>query len=137
MGFDCVSLVDNIFGFLVPFDRPDKFNGLLQRLQFLETCKLPSPNLISAKEVLARLSSNIHKVLAFESDLKRSFIGMFLDIRSIKSVPCSDSGSALSACWAPFDICMESAMDARQLPLTSTTAILTGDLKEFFLSLYF
>ncbi|XP_048141883.1 mediator of RNA polymerase II transcription subunit 33A-like isoform X2 [Rhodamnia argentea] len=110
---------------LVHMNMPDKFNGLLQRLQFLEACKLPSPNLISAKEVLARLSSNIHKVLAFESDLKRSFIGMFLDIRSIKNVPCSDSGSALSACWAPFDIYMESAMDARQLPLTSTTAILT------------
>ncbi|KAI6698743.1 hypothetical protein NL676_018862 [Syzygium grande] len=110
---------------LVHMNMPDKFNGLLQRLQFLETCKLPSPNLISAKEVLARLSSNIRKVLAFESDLKRSFIGMFLDIRSIKSVPCSDSGSALSACWAPFDLYMETAMDGRLLPLTSATAILT------------
>ncbi|KAK2631064.1 hypothetical protein EUGRSUZ_L03465 [Eucalyptus grandis] len=81
---------------LIHMNMPDKFNGLLQRLQFLETCELPSPNLISAKEVLARLSSNIHKVLAFESDLRRSFIGMFLNIRSIKSVPCSDSESALS-----------------------------------------
>ncbi|KAK3444706.1 hypothetical protein EUGRSUZ_A00858 [Eucalyptus grandis] len=110
---------------LVHKDMPDKFNGLLQRLQFLETCKLPSPNLISAKEVLARLSSNIHKVLAFESDLKRSFIGMFLDMKSNKSVPCSDSPSALSACWVPFDLYMETAMDARLLPETSATAILT------------
>ncbi|KAL3753268.1 hypothetical protein ACJRO7_000634 [Eucalyptus globulus] len=110
---------------LVHKDMPDKFNGLLQRLQFLETCKLPSPNLISAKEVLARLSSNIHKVLAFESDLKRSFIGIFLDMKSNKSVPCSDSPSALSACWVPFDLYMETAMDARLLPETSATAILT------------
>ncbi|XP_010044349.2 mediator of RNA polymerase II transcription subunit 33A isoform X2 [Eucalyptus grandis] len=110
---------------LIHMNMPDKFNGLLQRLQFLETYKLPSPNLISAKEVLARLSSNIHKVLAFESDLKRSFIGMFLNIRSIKSVPYSDSGSALSACWAPFDIYVETAMDGRLLPVTSASAILT------------
>ncbi|KAF8041799.1 hypothetical protein BT93_A0407 [Corymbia citriodora subsp. variegata] len=110
---------------LVHMNMPDKFTGLLQRLQFVETCKLPSPNLVSAKEVLARLSSNIHKVLAFESDLKRSFIGMFLDIRSIKSVPFSGSGSALSSCWAPFDLYMETAMDGRLLPVTSASAILT------------
>ncbi|KAI6698742.1 hypothetical protein NL676_018861 [Syzygium grande] len=110
---------------LVHMNMPDKFNGLLQRLQFLETCELPSPNLISAKEVLSRLSSNIQKVLAFEYDLKRSFIGMFLDVRSIKSVPCSESGSALSVCWAPLDLYMETAMDARELPGTSAIAILT------------
>lgn len=57
---------------------------------------------------------------------------IFLDIRSIKSVPCFDSGSALSACWAPFDLYMESAMDGKQLPVISAIAILTGDLKDFF-----
>ncbi|KAF7852282.1 hypothetical protein BT93_L4576 [Corymbia citriodora subsp. variegata] len=110
---------------LVHMNIPDKFIGLLRRLQFLETCNLPSPNLISAKEVLARLSDNIQKVLAFESDWKSSFIGMFLDIRSIKSIPCSDSGSALSACWVPFDLYMETAMDARLLPATSMIVVLT------------
>lgn len=87
-----------------------------------------------AEHVLVRLSANIQRSLDSEYLLnERSIIGKFIDLGSCK-VPTCSLQSTLSACWVLFDIYMESAMDAKQLPVTSAIDILSGDLKFFHLT---
>lgn len=103
------------------------FNGLLQRLQFLEASELVSPHLNSANQLLAKLSANIQRAMGFQYQLNRSqLIGLLLDIASCKPVSCFHSQFGQSACWAPFDIYMENAMDGKQLPIKSAVDVLTG-----------
>jgi hypothetical protein len=123
--------------FLLP-ERPERFNGLLQRLWFLEANELLSPDLNSANQLLAKLSANIHRVLGFQYQLdKRHIIGMLVDIPSCKPAPCFHSGFSRSACWVPFDIYMENTMDGKQLPIKSAVDVLTGySLEEYTLNLF-
>ncbi|XP_031261949.1 mediator of RNA polymerase II transcription subunit 33A-like isoform X1 [Pistacia vera] len=111
---------------LVHFNMPEKFNGLLQRLQFLEANKLASSKLKSANQLLATLCSNVQKVLGYDNRLnKHRLIGMLVDTKSLRPTSCCNSESGLSACWLPFDIYMENAMDGRQLPVRSAIVILS------------
>lgn len=106
--------------------RPEKFNGLLQRLQLLETNKLASLKLKSATQHLDRLCANIKKVVAYDYKLNRGrFIGMLLDSKSLRPVSSCNHEADWSACWVSYDIYMEHAMDGRQLPVTSAVVILS------------
>lgn len=110
------------------FVRPEKFDGLLQRLQTLEAQKLPPSNLKSISQLLSRLSENIKRALVLESQRsKRHLIGTLTDIGSCKPASCSISEAGWFACWVPFDICMENVMDGKQFPVTSAIDILSGE----------
>lgn len=115
------------------------FNGLLQRLKFLEAGEMVSPHLNSTNQISAKLSANIQRVMGFEYQLNRSqLIGLLVDIASCKPVSCIHSQFGQSACWAPFDIYMENAMDGKQLPIKSAVDVLTGcPLVEHILVLLF
>lgn len=107
--------------------RPEKFNGLLQRLLFLEARQLPSSDLNSPVQLLARLSGNIQRVSGFEYQLnKRQLVGVLLDIGSQKPTFHCNSGYGPSTCWVPLDIYMENAMDGKQLSIKSAINILAG-----------
>ncbi|XP_057513892.1 mediator of RNA polymerase II transcription subunit 33A-like [Actinidia eriantha] len=111
---------------LVYLNMPEKFNGLLQRMQFLEAHTLASPNLKSTHQLVVKLSASIRGAMDFEYHLnKRQFIGMLIYIRSYKPALCCNSESGRFAFWVPFDINMEDAMDGKQFPVTSAIDILT------------
>ncbi|KAB1224692.1 Mediator of RNA polymerase II transcription subunit 33A [Morella rubra] len=115
---------------LVHLNMPEKFNGLLQRLQFLEANELVYPHLDSGNKLLAKLSANIQKALGFEYQLnKRQLIGMLVDIGSRKPVSCLNPEFGQSACWVPYDIYMENAMDGKELPIKSGVDVLTESIK--------
>lgn len=110
---------------LVHLNMPEMFNGLLQRLQFLEAHKSNSPNLKSSSQLLVRLSANVQRAMHGEYKLnKRQIIGMLIDIGSCSLASFHNFGAGQAACWLPFDIFMENAMDGRQLPGTSAIDIL-------------
>ncbi|XP_043697021.1 mediator of RNA polymerase II transcription subunit 33A-like [Telopea speciosissima] len=111
---------------LVLRNRAEKFNGLLQRIQFLEAHKSVSSNLKSASELLVRLSANVEKALGLEYQLnKRQLIGVMIGNGSCSWGSSCNIGDVRAACWVPFDIYMETAMDGKQLPATSSIDILT------------
>lgn len=57
---------------------------------------------------------------------KRQLIGVLIDIGAYSSTTCCNFGAHRAACWVPFDMYMETAMDGKQLPVTSAIDILTG-----------
>lgn len=115
---------------LLHLNMPEKFNGLLQRLRFLEAHELASSNFNSAYQLLAKLSGNIQRVLDFEYQLnKRQLVGMLVNIASCKPLPHFHSEFDRSACWIPFDIYMENAMDGKQFLIKSAVDVLTDGIK--------
>ncbi|XP_010278916.1 PREDICTED: mediator of RNA polymerase II transcription subunit 33A-like [Nelumbo nucifera] len=111
---------------LVHLNMAEKFNGLLQRIQFLESHKSVSPNIKSSSQILVRLSANIKRGLDLEYQLnKRQLFGVMIDIGSCSSASSYNFGAGRAACWVPFDIYVETAMDGRQLPATSAVDVLT------------
>ncbi|OMO77508.1 hypothetical protein COLO4_25124 [Corchorus olitorius] len=133
---------------LVYLNMPEKFNGLLHKLHFVEANNLVSSSLKSANQNLARLFANVKQIPSFEYQLKKHwFIGMLMDVGSCKPVSCCNFGPIQSACWVPFDIYMENAMDGKQLSVKSAIVLLTETIytlqvfnraswKETFLSLW-
>ncbi|XP_015897774.3 mediator of RNA polymerase II transcription subunit 33A [Ziziphus jujuba] len=110
---------------LVRLNMPEKFNGLLQRVQFLKAHQLASSDLKPRIQLLAKFLANIQRVLGFEYRLNRhKLIGMLINVGSHKPVSHCDSESGKSACWIPLDIYMENAMDGKQLPIKSATDVL-------------
>ncbi|XP_050382850.1 mediator of RNA polymerase II transcription subunit 33A-like [Argentina anserina] len=110
---------------LVHLNMPENFKGLLQRLRFLEARQLPSSDLNSVGQLLARLSGNIMRVVGFEYQMnKHQLIGMLLDIGSQKPKFSCISGYGPFTCWVPLDIYMENAMDGKQLSIKSAINIL-------------
>lgn len=110
------------------WNRPESFDSLFRRIQFLEAHKLASPILKSANQLLVRFSANIQGVRDFEYQLnKRQLIRMLIHIGSNKLISGFNSEAALSASWAPFDIYMENVMDIKQLPVKSAIVILSGE----------
>ncbi|KAK6246668.1 hypothetical protein SCA6_009758 [Theobroma cacao] len=78
---------------------PEKFNGLLQRLHFLEANKSACPSLKSANQILAKLLANIKRIPSFEYQLKKRYlVEMLVDIGSCKPISCCNFGSRQSAC---------------------------------------
>ncbi|GKV04275.1 hypothetical protein SLEP1_g16451 [Rubroshorea leprosula] len=111
---------------LVYLNMPEKFDGLLQRLQFLEGNNLAFSKSKSARQFLARLSGNIQKVPSLEYQLKKQqLIRMLVNLGSNNPVSRCNFGSGPSGCWVPFDIYMESAVDGKQLLIKSAIVILT------------
>ncbi|KAK3018232.1 hypothetical protein RJ639_002766 [Escallonia herrerae] len=122
--------------FLMTFtDRPEKYDGLLQRMQLLEAHNLSHSNMASASQPLLKLSANIQRALVFECQSnKRQLIGMLTSIASRKPASCCASEAGRFACWVPLDIYMENAMDGKQFPVTSAVDILAetiGTLQVF------
>ncbi|XP_038693797.1 mediator of RNA polymerase II transcription subunit 33A-like isoform X2 [Tripterygium wilfordii] len=110
---------------LVHLNMPEKFNGLLQRLQCFEATNLKYSIPKSANMLVKRLCVNIQRVLSFKCQLKRQeFIGILTNIESSKLVSSPKFDSGRSACWASFDIFLEHAMDGRQLCLESAIVVL-------------
>ncbi|KAB2621764.1 mediator of RNA polymerase II transcription subunit 33A-like [Pyrus ussuriensis x Pyrus communis] len=110
---------------LVHLNMPEIFNGLLQRLRFLEGRHRASSDFRSAVEPLARLSANIQRVSGFKYQLnKHQLIGVLLDNGSQKPVFHCNSGFGHPTCWVRFDIYMENAMDGKQLSIKSVIDIL-------------
>ncbi|XP_022887125.1 mediator of RNA polymerase II transcription subunit 33A-like isoform X3 [Olea europaea var. sylvestris] len=109
---------------LVHLNIPEKFNGLLRKMEFLEAHRL-SPNLKPLSQLLSKLSTNIHRTSVLECQLnKHQLIGAFLDNESCKlASPCHSVAGRFN-CWVAFDICMEDAMDGKQFPVTSAIDIL-------------
>ena len=130
--------VSSLLSCFLLLKRPEKFNGLLQRLRFLEAHELVSSNFNSANQLLAKLSGNIQRVLGFECPLnKRQLTGMLVNIASCKPSPCFNSEFGRSACWVPFDIYMENAMDGKQLLIKSAVDVLAGySLQEYTLKFF-
>ena len=120
--------------------RPEQFNGLLQRLWSFKASKLASFNVSSTNQLLERLSANIQRVDHFEFRFNKSQLIWILNhVGPFTSISYCNSEIGQSACWVPFDIFMENAMDGRQLMVRSAIAILTGNpsrraFAEFFLS---
>ncbi|KAM7263346.1 hypothetical protein ACFE04_001029 [Oxalis oulophora] len=111
---------------LVHLNMPEKFKGLLLRLQFLEANKLVSPDLKSANQLLARLSSNIQGALGFQYRLNnRNLTGTLLGIGSHRPLCNLASQPSQSSCWVLLDIFMENSIDGRQLPVASSILILS------------
>ncbi|XP_052172561.1 mediator of RNA polymerase II transcription subunit 33A-like isoform X2 [Diospyros lotus] len=95
-------------------------------MQFLEVQKLASPDLTSADHTLAKLSLNIQRAMDFEYQFNSHHLtGLLIDIKSHKRSPCYNTKSGRFACWVPFDIYMENAMDGKQFPATSAIDVLT------------
>uniref|UniRef100_A0A7N0V9N6 Mediator of RNA polymerase II transcription subunit 33A n=2 Tax=Kalanchoe fedtschenkoi TaxID=63787 RepID=A0A7N0V9N6_KALFE len=110
---------------LVKLNMAKTFRSLLRRIQFLEVHKARS-NLQSTIEIL---SSNIRRVVDFKYHLKkRQLTGMLVDIETEKSFSCNNVIHGQSACWVSYDIYMESALDGKQLPITSAVGILKGTI---------
>lgn len=113
------------------YDRPEKFNCLLQRFQFLESLELASPELKSVNQVLTKVSANIRGVSHFDYCLsKHQLVGMLVDVGSCKTFLRCNYRTCQSPCWVPFDIYMENAMDSRQIPTKSAIDVLTGKSSE-------
>ncbi|KAL2484966.1 Mediator of RNA polymerase II transcription subunit 33A [Abeliophyllum distichum] len=109
---------------LVHLNMPEKFNGLLRKIEFLEAHSL-SPNLKHLSPLLSKLSTNIHRSLVLECQLsKHQLIGALMDNGSCKLASPRHSVADRFNCWVAFDICMEDAMDGKQFPVTSAIDIL-------------
>uniref|UniRef100_A0A6V7QSZ3 Mediator of RNA polymerase II transcription subunit 33A n=1 Tax=Ananas comosus var. bracteatus TaxID=296719 RepID=A0A6V7QSZ3_ANACO len=60
--------------------RPEKFNGLLQRLRFIEAHKSGSKSLVSANHIIDSLFANVQRAMNMEYQLnKRQLLGVLID----------------------------------------------------------
>ncbi|XP_038988885.1 mediator of RNA polymerase II transcription subunit 33A-like isoform X2 [Phoenix dactylifera] len=111
---------------LIYLNMPEKFNGLLERLQFIESHKSASQALLSANHILDSLSANVQKAMDWEYQLnKHQLLGVMVDAGPSSYLSCNSSGASRAACWISFDMFMENAMDGRQLHTVSAIEILT------------
>lgn len=107
--------------------RPEKFNALLQRLNFIEVHKARTQNLLSVDHILVKLLKNVQEGITGANPLKKhQFLGILLDAGSSSPTSCYSSGTGRAGCWIPFDIFMETAMDGKNLHAISAIEILTG-----------
>ncbi|XP_073105034.1 mediator of RNA polymerase II transcription subunit 33A isoform X2 [Elaeis guineensis] len=115
---------------LIYLNMPEKFNGLLERLQFIESHKSASQALLSANHILDSLSTNVQKAMDWECQInKHQLLGVMVDAGPSSYLSCHSSGTGRAACWISFDLFMENAMDGRQLHTVSATEILTELIK--------
>ncbi|XP_072997248.1 mediator of RNA polymerase II transcription subunit 33A-like [Typha latifolia] len=119
-----------VFLRLVHLNMPGKFNGLLQRLQFIEANRSASTTLVSANNIVDNLFADVQKAMSVEYQLnKRELLGVLVDIGPFSSLLCHLSGAGKTACWISFDIFMENAMDGKNLHAISAIEILTELVK--------
>jgi len=109
------------------YNRPEKFNCLQQRLQFLESLELASSELKLVNQVLTKVSANMRGVSHFDyCPSKHQLVGTLINMASCKIPLRCNYRFCQSPCWVPFDIYMENAMDSRQIPTKSAIDVLTG-----------
>jgi len=107
--------------------RPEIFNSLLQRLQFIEVHQSTSQSLIFANEILVRLFANIQNANDGEYRLdKHQLTGVLLEVGSCGSTFRHSSGPSRTACWISIDIFMENTMDEKHVHTGSAIEVLTG-----------
>ncbi|PKU66907.1 mediator of RNA polymerase II transcription subunit 33A isoform X2 [Dendrobium catenatum] len=105
---------------------PEKFNSLLERLQLIEVHKSTLQSLISGNYIWAKLFANVHEVLDGEYKSNRfGLLGVLVDAGLSGPTFNYCLGNDRSACWIPFDIIMENAMDGSHLYAISSVEILT------------
>ncbi|KAG2404470.1 Mediator of RNA polymerase II transcription subunit 33A REF4-related 1 protein [Vigna angularis] len=110
--------------------RPEKFNCLQQRLQFLESLELASSELKLVNQVLTKVSANMRGVSHFDYSLsKHRLVGTLINMGSCKIPLKCNYRFCQSPCWVPFDIYMENAMDSRQIATKSAIDVLTEGIK--------
>lgn len=109
------------------FSRPEKFNGLLHRLELLKAHRLASSDLKPAMQLLERFSANIQRVFDYELRLdKHQLIGTLVVNESFKTVSLGNFESCHSACWISLDIYLEHIIDGRHLPIKSAINVISG-----------
>ncbi|XP_020108026.1 mediator of RNA polymerase II transcription subunit 33A-like isoform X2 [Ananas comosus] len=119
----CMLYLLSFLPFLI---RPEKFNGLLQRLRFIEAHKSGSKSLVSANHIIDSLFANVQRAMNMEYQLnKRQLLGVLIDAAPGNSFLSHISGAGKAACWICIDMFMENAMDGRQLHAISAIEILT------------
>ena len=107
--------------------RPEKFNSLLQRLQFIEAHKSTTHSLTSINNILVKLFANVQKVITGDYTLnKHPLLGILIDAGTSNPTSCYSSGTGRAGCWISFDIFMEKSMDGKNLHAISAIEILTG-----------
>nr|XP_010921239.1 mediator of RNA polymerase II transcription subunit 33A isoform X2 [Elaeis guineensis] len=115
-----------VFIRLFYLNMPEKFNDLLERLQFIESHKSASQALLSANHILDSLSANMRRAVDWEYKLnKQHHLGVLVDDRPSSLLSCHSSGAGTAACWITFDMFMENAMDGKQLHAISAIETLT------------
>lgn len=123
----CINL--HKFFCILSFNRPEKFNGLLRRLELLKAHRLASSDLKPAMQLLEIFSANILRVVGCELRLdKRQIIGMLVANGSCKPVSLSNYESGRSSCWVALDVYMENTIDGKQLPIKSAIDVLAGKI---------
>ncbi|CAL9069941.1 unnamed protein product [Musa banksii] len=111
---------------LIHINMPEKFNGLLQRLQTVESNILTSESFLSLSPILNKLYMNIKKAASTELLLnKHQLLGALADAGPCSLNSCNSSGAGRDACWIPIDILMENAMDGKHLYAISAVEVLT------------
>ncbi|KAI0527566.1 hypothetical protein KFK09_003170 [Dendrobium nobile] len=107
-------------------DKPEKFNSFVERLQLIEVHKSTLQSLISVNYIWAKLFTNVHEVLDGECKSNRfGLLGVLVDAGLSGPTFNYCLGNDRSACWIPFDIIMENAMDGSHLYAISSVEILT------------
>ncbi|KAJ6790672.1 Uncharacterized protein M6B38_247475 [Iris pallida] len=111
---------------LVYLNMPEKFNLLLQRLQFIEFHQSASQSQTAVNEILVNLFANIQNAIGEQYRFdKHNLIGVLLDVGPCGTIYRHRSGPGKTACWIPIDTFMENAMDGKQLHMVSDIEMLT------------
>ncbi|KAJ6839217.1 uncharacterized protein M6B38_316745 [Iris pallida] len=111
---------------LVYLNMPEKFNLLLQRLQFIEFHQSSSQSLTAVNEILVNLFANIQNAIGEQYLFdKHQLIGVLLDVGPCGTIYRHRSGTGKTTCWIPFDTFMENAMDGKLLHTISDIEMLT------------
>ncbi|KAK9128198.1 hypothetical protein Syun_016995 [Stephania yunnanensis] len=114
---------------LIRLNMPDKWASLMQRFQFLEDRKMLLFNILETPTMI-ELLGDMRRALSFDPHSnKRNIVGALVDLGSCSSASCCKYRTGLAACWAPFDIYMETSMEAKQLPATSGVDLLAALIK--------
>lgn len=106
--------------------RPERFNSLLQKLQYIEAQKSALQSLISADQLLLKVSANVKEAMSGPYHVDKHHLLGLVDIGSHDSHFSLSSGVSRVACWVPFDVFLENAMDGKLLHAISPLEILTG-----------
>ncbi|KAG6507964.1 hypothetical protein ZIOFF_033319 [Zingiber officinale] len=104
---------------------PEKFNGLLQRLQTVESNKSKSDKLSSINNVFDKLFMNIKRAMSRELLNKHQLLGALADPGPCSLNSCNSFGAGRDACWIPVDVFMETTMDGKHLYAISCIEVLT------------
>ncbi|KAH7667436.1 hypothetical protein IHE45_12G057800 [Dioscorea alata] len=110
---------------LAYFNMPERFNSLLQKLQYIEAQKSTLQSLVSADQLLVKVSANVREAMSGPYHVDKHHLLGLVDIGSHDSHFSLSFGVSRVACWVPFDVFLENAMDGKLLHAISPLEILT------------